>query len=101
VEGTLVFTRQAPVNEVPPVKFYLMRHFPDFANPQKPLVHDLTMSMVTDVEVADAWVGDGAIQFFTSSFEEVADLGPIRAEGGFSFSIGLTISGGKVLHNYL
>ena len=101
VEGTLVFTRQAPVSEVPPVKFYLMRHFPDFANPQKPLVHDLTMSTVTDVEVADAWAGDGAIRFFTSPFEEVADLGPIRTEGGFSFSVGLTISGGKVLHNYL
>jgi acetoacetate decarboxylase len=101
VEGTLVFTRQVPVNEVPPVKFYLMRHFPDFANPQRPLVHDITMSTVTDVSVADAWAGDGTIQFLASPFEEVADLGPVRAEGGFSFSIGMTISGGKVLHNYL
>jgi len=95
-----VFTRQASLDEVPPVKFYLMRHFPDFENPDKPLVHDITMSMVTGVEVADPWAGDAGIRFMPSPFEEVADLGPVEALGGFFFRIGLTITGGKVLYKY-
>ncbi len=101
VEGSLVFSRRIAEEEVPPVKFYLMRHFPDFENPLKPLVHDLTMSMVTDVKVADAWAGDADVRFMPSVFEEVADLGPIEVGEGYSFGIGLTITGGKVLHRYL
>ena len=72
-----------------------MRHFPDFENPAKPLVHDITMSMVSNVKVEDAWAGDADVRFMPSAFEEVADLGPIEVTGGFSFGLGLTISGGK------
>jgi acetoacetate decarboxylase len=100
VEGSLKFKRQAKPEEVPPVKFYLMRHFPDFTNPSKPLVHDITVSNVTDVKVANAWAGDGEVRFMASPFEEVADLGPVKVTGGFFFSIGLTITGGKVLHSW-
>jgi acetoacetate decarboxylase len=101
VEGSLIFTRKVRDDEAPPVKFYLMRHFPDFENPERPLVHDITMSLVTDVKVADVWTGDGEIRFMSSPFEEVADLGPVEAVEGFAFSIGLTIAGGKVLYKYL
>ena len=73
---------EVAAEEVPPVKFYLMRHFPDFENPMKPLVHDITMSIVTDVNIANAWEGDAAIRFMDSPFEEVANLGPVRANGG-------------------
>ena len=100
VEGSLVFTKKIREEEAPPVKFYLMRHFPDFTNADKPLVHDITMSVVSNVKVEDAWAGDGDIRFMSSPFEEVADLDPIQATGGFSFGLGLTISGGKVLHKY-
>jgi acetoacetate decarboxylase len=100
VEGSLVFTRQVGPDEVPPVKFYLMRHVPDFADPAKPLVHDIVISEVTNVSAANAWAGDARIEFFPSPFEEVADLGPVTATSGFSFSLGLTITGGKVLHRY-
>jgi acetoacetate decarboxylase len=98
VEGSLVFTRQAALGEIPPVKFYLMRHFPDFENPDKPLVHDITVSTVTNVTLADAWTGDGTIRFFPSPFEEVYDLGKLEVTGGFFYSLGLTITGGKVIH---
>jgi acetoacetate decarboxylase len=100
VEGSLIFKRQAAIEEIPPVKFYLMRHIPDFANPGKPLVHDIIVSEVTDVRAADAWTGDAEISLFPSPLEEVADLGPIRPTGGFSFSLGLTITGGRVLYSY-
>ena len=100
VEGSLVFTRKAGEDEAPAVRFYLMRHFPDFENPDRPLVHDITMSLVSNVKVEDVWAGDADIQFMPSPFEEAADLGPVKATGGFSFSIGLTISGGKVLHKF-
>jgi acetoacetate decarboxylase len=100
VEGSLVFKRQARLEEVPPVKFYLRRHVPDFENPEKPLVHDITISNVADVKVADAWTGDAEIRFMPSPFEEVADLGPLEVTGGFFFSLGITITGGKVLHRY-
>jgi acetoacetate decarboxylase len=101
VEGSLLFTRQVEPAEVPPVKFILMRHYPDYENPDKPLVHDLVVSNVENAVVADAWAGDAEIRFNSSAFEEVADLGPIEARGGFCFSIGITITGGKVLHRYL
>jgi len=100
VEGSLTFTGKIPEEEAPPVKFYLMRHFPDYENPEKPLVHDIAMSLVNNVKVGEAWAGDAEISFMPSPFEEVADLGPVRATGGFSFMLGITITGGKVLHKY-
>jgi acetoacetate decarboxylase len=101
VEGSMVFRRQIAPEEVPPVKFYLMRHIPDIANPEKPLAHDITVSTFAEVKVADPWVGDGEIRFMPSVFEEVADLLPIETMDSFFFSIGLTITGGKVLYNYI
>jgi len=47
------------------------------------------------------WAGDGKLKFFASAFEEVADLGPIRVTGAFYFSMGMTITGGEVLHSYV
>lgn len=101
VEGTLVLKKAIPPEEAPPVKFYLMRHFPDYENPEKPLVHDITMSTVTNVAVKDAWTGEAGVYFMPSLFEEVADLGPVQALEGYTFSIGLTITGGKVLHRFM
>jgi len=34
-------------------------------------------------------------------FEEVADPGPIIVAGAFYFSMGMTITGGEVLHSYI
>jgi acetoacetate decarboxylase len=64
-------------------------------------VHELTVANVSDVKIKDVWTGDSQIKFFESPFEEVADLGPIEAQTAFFFSMGLTITGGKVLHKYV
>lgn len=100
IEGSMEFTRKAQPSEIPPVKFYLMRHFPSIEDPDKPAVHELSASIVSDVQVGDVWVGEGQVKFMESAFEEVADLGPLEMLGGFYFSMGLTIKGGKVLHRY-
>jgi Acetoacetate decarboxylase len=82
------------------VKFYLMRHFPDYENPSRPSVHEIVTSNVADAMVANAWEGAAEIRFWPSPFEEVADLGPVEALKGYHFSLGITITGGKVLHRY-
>jgi acetoacetate decarboxylase len=51
--------------------------------------------------IKDVWAGDSQIKFFESPFEEVADLGPVEAQAAFFFSMGLTITGGKVIHKYV
>ncbi len=100
VEGFLEFTRNAEPSELPPVKFYLMRHFPSIENPDKPAVHEITTSIVTDVRVGEVWVGNADVRFMDSDFEEVSGLGPLRMLGGYFYSMGLTIAGGKVLYRY-
>jgi len=100
VEGSLVFSRQAAPSELPSVRFYLMRHFPDIEDPSKPAVHELAISQVSDVRVADIWAGDANLKFFESAVEEVANLAPVEMQGGFFHSMGLTINGGKVIHKY-
>jgi acetoacetate decarboxylase len=56
---------------------------------------------VSDVKIKDVWAGDSQIKFFESPFEEVEDLGPVEAQEAFFFSMGLTITGGKVIHKYV
>jgi len=100
VEGSMVFKRQAEPSEVPPVKFYLMRHFPGIEDITKPDIHQIASSRVADPRVADVWVGDGDVMFHTSEFEEVADLGPVEVTGAFYYSLGITITGGEILHRF-
>jgi len=100
VEGSLVFTRQAAASELPAVRFYLMRHFPNIEDPSKPAVHELAISKISDVKVADVWAGDAELKFFESALEEIADLSPIEILGGFFHSMGMTIHGGKVIYKY-
>jgi len=100
VEGSLVFTHQAATSELPAVRFYLMRHFPNIEDPAKPAVHELAISQISDVRVADIWAGDADLKFFESAVEEVAALAPVEMLGGFFHSMGLTITGGKVLYKY-
>jgi acetoacetate decarboxylase len=99
-EGSLVFTRQASPSELPPTRFYLMRHFPSIEDPTRPAVHELAISEVSQVKVADIWTGDADLKFFKSEIEELADLAPVEMQGGFYHSMGLTINGGKVIYKY-
>ncbi len=100
VEGSLTLRKQIAPEEVMPPKFYLMRHFPDYENPDRPLVHDIMVSNTANGKIADAWEGDPEVKFMTSDFEEVADLSPIKPLRGFFFKVGMTITGGKVLYSY-
>lgn len=100
VEGSMVFTRKARAEELPPVKFYLMRHFPRIDDPAVPAVHEITAGRIANAKIGDVWAGDGELQFFDSPFEEVADLGPLTVTGAFYFSMGMTITGGEVVHTY-
>ncbi len=101
IEGSMTFTRPSNPSELPRGTTYLMRHFPSIEDPMRPAVHELTVSIISDVKVKDLWAGDAQIKFFESPFEEVADLGPIEAQGAFFYSMGMTIKGGKVIHKYV
>jgi len=100
VEGSLVFTRQAAASELPAVRFYLMRHFPNIEDPSRPAVHELAISQISDAKVADVWAGDADLKFFQSALEEIAELSPIEMQGGFFHSMGMTITGGRVIYKY-
>jgi acetoacetate decarboxylase len=100
VEGSLVFTHQAVASDLPLVRSYLMRHFPDIEDPSKPAVHELAISQVSDIRVDDVWAGDADLKFFDSASEEIAALSPIEMLGGFFHSMGVTITGGKVIYKY-
>ena len=97
----MVFTRKAKAEDLPAVRFYLMRHLPRIDDAAKPAVHELTSGKVAGAKFGDVWVGEGDLKFFASAFEEAADLGPVQATGAFYFSMGMTITGGEVLHDYL
>lgn len=99
-EGSMVFARKATAEELPSVKFYLMRHLPRIDDPARPAVHEITAGTVANAKIGDVWAGEGELKFFDSPFEEVADLGPVTVTGAFSFSMGMTITGGEVLHSY-
>jgi acetoacetate decarboxylase len=101
IEGSMIFTRPSQPSEIPHATEYLMRHFPSIEDPTRPAVHELTVATVSDVKIKDVWGGDAQIKFFESPFEEVADLGPVEAQGAFFYSMGMTISGGKVIHKYV
>ena len=100
VEGSMVFTRKATPADLPAVKCYLKRHLPGIDDPGGPAVHEIAAGKVTSAKFGDVWAGDGKLTFFASPFEEVADLGRVRATGAFYFSMGMTITGGEVLHSY-
>ena len=97
----MVFTRKAEAADLHAVKFYLMRHLPRIDDAAKPAVHELTSGKIVNPKFGDVWLGDGDLKFFASAFEEVADLGPVKATGAFYFSMGMTITGGEVLHDYM
>ncbi len=101
VEGSMTFTRPSNPSELPRGRTYLMRHFPSIEDPTRLAVHELTVGTMSDVKIKDVWAGDAQIKFFESPFEEVADLGSVEAQGAFFFSMGMTITGGKVIHKYV
>lgn len=52
------------------------RLVPDLAG-RPLLVHDLARNLVSDFAVANVWTGTGALDLFSSEFEELATLAPV------------------------
>ncbi|MEM4700077.1 MAG: acetoacetate decarboxylase family protein [Candidatus Nezhaarchaeales archaeon] len=98
--GTVEVARRAAVDELPKPKFYLIRHFPNIEDPARPSVHELVESVVKDVRFGDVWGGPASLTINESELEEVDRLRPVRVLGGYYFSVGFTIEGGRVLHKY-
>lgn len=99
--GRVKLARKASVEELPKPKFYLVRHFPNVEDPAKPSVYELVESTVRNVKFGEVWGGTASLTFSESELEEIAKLKPVKILGGYYFSVGLTIEGGKVLHKYL
>lgn len=49
VEASITFTCKAKPEDLPVVKFYLMRHFPSIDDPGKPSVHEITAGKVAGI----------------------------------------------------
>ncbi len=95
VEASMVFTHKAKPEDLPAVKYYLMRHFPGIDDPAKPSVHEISAGKTENAKIGDVWAGKGELKFFDSPFEEAAGFGPIKVTDAFYFSIGMTITGGE------
>lgn len=92
--------RRASAEGLPRPKFYLIRHFPNIEDPARPSVYELVESVVRDVRFGEVWGGRASLAINESELEEVARLRPIKVLGGYYFSVGFTIEGGRVLHRY-
>ena len=99
--GTIRLDRKAKVEELPTPKFFLIRHFPDIEAPDKPSIYELVESRVKNLRFGEVWGGETTLTFNKSELEEITKLKPVKILGGYSFSIGFTIEGGKVLHRYV
>ncbi|MEM1538549.1 MAG: acetoacetate decarboxylase family protein [Candidatus Nezhaarchaeales archaeon] len=99
--GTVELTGKASVEELPKLRFYLLRHFPGIEDPNKPSVYELVESVVKNLRFGDVWKGTASLTFNESELEEVAKLKPVKILAGYYFSVGLTIEGGRVLRRFL
>jgi acetoacetate decarboxylase len=96
--GAVTLREAAPEGFVPQalrLPVWHTRLVPDLAGGD-PLVHDLARNVVSDFAVAEVWTGQGHLEFFTSEFEELADLAPIQITGGFRCSVAFSIIGAEV-----
>jgi hypothetical protein len=76
-----------------------LRHFPRLAAGQydKPAVHELTMSVLDNLLVANNWTGKGSLSFLPAEGEELADLKIVRTGVGFRGSLSYTVTDLKTL----
>ncbi len=101
ITGNLKLEHKTTPEELPKIKFFLMRHFPDIEKPNTPSVHDITENIIENIQFGDVWTGKADLKFGQSELEEIADLTPKEILSGFYFSTGFTISGGKIIHKYV
>jgi len=96
--GSVTLDTPSPAGFIPRamrLPIWHTRLVPDLAGGD-PLVFDLARNQLTDFEIAGAWSGRGALEFYESDFEELAALQPIEITGGFRCSIAFTITGAEI-----
>ncbi|MGH8792506.1 MAG: acetoacetate decarboxylase family protein, partial [Stackebrandtia sp.] len=76
-----------------------LRHFPNLSagRQDSPAVHELVMAVFDDLVVADAWIGEGELEFPPAPGEELDALAPQRTGRGFRAFLSYTVSDLRVL----
>ncbi|WP_242182759.1 acetoacetate decarboxylase family protein [Saccharopolyspora soli] len=77
-----------------------LRHFPRLSLGQydNPAVHELTMSILDNPQVANTWIGSGGLTFLPAPGEELAALAPERTGAGFRGSLSYTVTDLRILN---
>ena len=88
VEGSMVFTRKAKAEELPAVKFYLMRHMPSIDDPTKPAVHEISAGKVANAKIGEVWAGEGDLKFFPVALRRGCRPEPREGYRSFLFQYG-------------
>jgi acetoacetate decarboxylase len=80
----------------------LLRYFPRLAayREGKPAVDELTMQVIDDLTIADAWTGEGELNFPEVCGEELHFLAPIRIVSGFRYSQSYSVTDLRVLEDH-
>lgn len=86
---------------LPSRPFMGMRHFPDLANPTKPLVQQLVRGGASNVQVSAGWSGKAELAIPGCEIHELGDLSPTKVGMGHRFSMGLTISTVNVVEDLM
>lgn len=76
-----------------------LRHFPRLQAGQynNPAVHELTLSVLDNLQVGNNWVGAGSLSFLPAPGEELADLRIVRTGLGFRGSLSYTVTDLRIL----
>lgn len=80
-----------------------MRHIPNLSVPRgkKPLLHDLTQMMMSDVAFGEPMAGAAKLDFGNADNEELIPLQPLETLGGFIAPMAFMLDGVNTVHNYL
>ncbi len=80
-----------------------LRHFPDCQIPPRgrPLVHDLTQMVMTEMSRGEVLRGPATLRFFEADNEELIALQPREVLSGFWMPMGFRLHGVRVVHDYL
>ena len=104
ITGTLDLTRQIASKDLPipfGLSVYNTVHFPTTeVGSSKPLVHQLVQLITSNVSFGEVWAAEASLSFNESEVEEHTALQPKEIIGGYYISMGMTVEGVKVVHNY-
>jgi len=104
MEGTLEVTEKIEYNELPDLinkPLYNIRYFPSIEKGAPPSVCELVTLNMENFQKGDVWKGKGTFEMYSASFEEYIKLAPREIVGAYYYTNGCTITGGKVLHNWV